>query len=44
MNIEEFRNVIREREECHPEWAYGIEQCWKKEIALLREEKWMIKK
>lgn len=38
MNIEEFRKVIREIEECHPEWDYGIEQCWKKEIALLTED------
>lgn len=38
MNIEKFREVIQERIQCHNEWAYGIEQCWKKEIDLLAED------
>lgn len=38
MKIKEFREIIHERAECHTEWAYGIEQCWKKEIALLIED------
>lgn len=38
MRIDEFRKVIHEREQCHDEWAYGIEQCWKKEVELLTED------
>lgn len=38
MRIDEFRKVIHEREMCHDEWAYGIEQCWKKEIEILSED------
>ncbi len=38
MRIEEFRKVIHEREQCHDEWAYGVEQCWKKEIEILTED------
>ena len=38
MRIEEFRKIIHEREQCHDEWIYGVEQCWKKEIALLTED------
>jgi hypothetical protein len=38
MRIEEFRKIIHEREQCHDEWTYGVEQCWKKEIALLTED------
>ena len=38
MKTDVFRNVICEREACHDEWAYGIEQCWKKEIDLLSED------
>ncbi len=38
MKIEEFRKVIQEREKCHEEWDYGIEQCWKKEIEILSED------
>lgn len=38
MRIDEFRNTIQEREQCHDEWTYGIEQCWKKEIEILSED------
>lgn len=38
MNVGEFQKVIQERIQCHDEWTYGVEQCWKKEIALLTED------
>ena len=38
MRIDEFRKIIHEREQCHDEWTQGVEQCWKKEIALLTED------
>jgi len=38
MKIQEFRKVIKEREACHEEWTFGIEQCWKREIELLIED------
>ena len=42
MRVEEFREVIKRREYVEEiscgEWAEGIEECWKKEIALLAED------
>lgn len=42
MNIEELREVIKERirihEECNDEWDYGIEKCWKQIVELLSED------
>ena len=38
MKIDEFRKIIHEREQCHDEWTYGIERCWKKEIEILSED------
>lgn len=38
MNVEKFREVIKQREVIDDEWDYGIEQCWKQEIALLSED------
>ena len=38
MNIQEFRNVIKKREETNDEYAFGVEQCWKEEITLLTED------
>ena len=42
MNIDKFREVIQERDriskECHDEWSFGIEQCWKREIEILSED------
>ena len=38
MDINSFREVIKQREETDDEWDYGIEQCWKKEIEILSED------
>ena len=38
MKVTEFRKTIQERAECHPEWTYGIDQCWEREIAFLTED------
>ena len=38
MRIEEFRDVIQERIQCHSEWDEGIERCWKKEVEILAED------
>ena len=38
MDIKAFRDVMIERSECHDEYYYGIEQCWKKEIVILSED------
>jgi len=38
MDINSFREVIKQREETDNEWDYGIEQCWKKEIEILSED------
>lgn len=42
MNIAEFRDTIKRREYVaeisSDEWQEGIEQCWKKEIALMMED------
>ncbi len=38
MNVEKFREVIKQREETDDEWDYGVEQCWKKEIEILTED------
>ena len=38
MRTQDFRKVIQERIACHSEWAYGIEQCWEKEIEILSED------
>lgn len=38
MKIEKFREIIKQREETDDEWDYGLEQCWKQEIALLTED------
>ncbi|MCF0247673.1 MAG: hypothetical protein HUJ86_03605 [Synergistes sp.] len=42
MNVELFRKIIARREYVgkisHEEWFDGIEECWKKEIAVLSED------
>ena len=42
MNIERFREIIRQREHIskisQDEWDDGIEECWKNEIAVLSED------
>lgn len=38
MDIAKFKEIIKQREETHSEWAYGIDQCWKKEIEILTED------
>ncbi len=42
MRIDDFREVIRHREYVEEiscgEWADGIEECWKNEIAILSED------
>jgi hypothetical protein len=38
MNINKFREIIKQREETDNEWDYGIEQCWNKEIEILSED------
>lgn len=38
MDVEKFRKVIKQREETDDEWSYGVEQCWKQEIALITED------
>lgn len=42
MNVEKFREIIKEREHVdeisHGEWQEGIEACWKKEIEILTED------
>lgn len=38
MRIDEFIKIIEEKEQCHDEWTYGIEQCWKKGIEILSED------
>lgn len=38
MNIEAFRKTIQQRMQCDSEWAYGIEQCQKKELEILAED------
>jgi len=38
MDINGFREVIKQREETDDEWDYGLEQCWKKEIEILSED------
>lgn len=38
MDIIKFRDIIRQREEIDDEWDYGVEQCWKQEIAILTED------
>lgn len=42
MNVKLFREIIGRREYVesisHGEWADGIEDCWKREIAVLSED------
>ena len=38
MDINKFREVIKQREETDDEWTYGVEQCWRKEIEILTED------
>jgi len=38
LRIDAFREIIKQREETNDEWAYGVEQCWKKEIEILTED------
>ena len=42
MNVDLFREIIARREYVekisHGEWAEGIEECWKREIAVLSED------
>lgn len=38
MNIQKFREVINKRAATSEEYEFGIEQCWKEEIALLKED------
>ncbi len=38
MDVNKFREIIKQREETDDEWDYGLEQCWKKEIEILSED------
>lgn len=38
MNIQKFREVINKRAATSDEYEFGVEQCWKEEIALLMED------
>ena len=38
MDIIGFREIIKQRKETDNEWAYGVEQCCKKEIEILSED------
>lgn len=37
MITEEIRNAIKKRAATDDEWDFGIEQCWKEEIAILSQ-------
>ena len=38
MDVNKFREIIKQRENTDNEWDYGIEQCWKQEIEILSED------
>ncbi len=38
MDIVRFRNVIKNRTECHDEDTYMIEKCWEEEIDILSSD------
>lgn len=35
--INDFKTIIKKRIAIHPEYDYGIEQCWKEELLLVKE-------
>ena len=38
MDVNKFREIIKQRENTDNEWDYGIEQCCKQEIENLSED------
>nr|MDK8582778.1 hypothetical protein [Lactobacillus iners] len=38
MDVQKFREVLKELNETEIEYDYGIEMCWKEEVEILSED------